>query len=181
MSPPPPTVDHVSGITLPRVLAGVVVAGMLAMWGYVTWLAIGPGRADPPDRVTDPAFAPAAETRCLAALGELATLPPARDTPEPVDRADVLDEANEIFAHMLDDLARLEPAGDDGRVVRLWLDDWRTYLGDREAYAARLRVDPNARMLVTSDPRAGDRHITRLIDDFAADNDIPACATPLDV
>jgi hypothetical protein len=158
----------------------VVVAAMVAMWGYVLYLAVGPGRPVPADRVEDPAFAPAAEQRCAAALAEVGALPRANETPDPVERADVLDRANAVFARMLDDLERLRPAGDDGRIVGLWLDDWRTYLGDRQAYAARLRVDPDARLLVTADARAGGRHITLLIDDFAVDNRIPACATPLD-
>jgi hypothetical protein len=90
----------------------------------------------------------------------------------------VLEDANRVFARMVDDLADLAPPGDDGRIVGLWIDDWRTYLGDRREFAERLRVDPDARLLVT--PAPGGRHITERIDDFAADNRIPACSTPLD-
>ena len=166
-------------ITLGRVVIIVLIAGMLAMWGYVAYLALGPGRAEPPDKVADAAFAPAAEARCAEAITEVAQLPPAMETPEPVERADVLDEANAIFADMLDDLDELVPEGDDGRIVTMWLADWRTYLGDREEYAAALRVDPETRLYITEAP--GGRQITQHIDDFAADNSIPACSTPLDV
>jgi hypothetical protein len=166
-------------VTVGRVVVVVLVAGMLAMWGYVAYLAFGPGRADPPDRVDDPAFAVAAEARCRQALADVAQLPPASATPEPAPRAEVLEAANATFAAMLDDLDLLVPAGDDGRIVELWLEDWRTYLGDREDYAARLRTEGDTRLYVTEGP--GGRHITTQIDHFAEDNDIPACSTPLDV
>ena len=166
-------------ITPGRVVVAILIAGMLAMWGYVAYLAFGPGRADPPDKIADPAFAPAAEARCGLAITEVAQLPPAMDTPDADDRADVLDRSNAIFAAMLDDLDELVPDGDDGRVVSLWLADWRTYLGDREEYAAALRVDPETRLYITES--SSGRQITERIDDFAADNEIPACSTPLDV
>ena len=56
-----------------HLLASVVfsllhVVAMVAMWSYVLYLAFGPGRQDPPDRLDDPAFATAAQDRCDAAL-----------------------------------------------------------------------------------------------------------------
>ena len=59
-----------------------------------------------------------------------------------------------------------------------WIADWRTYLGDREAYADALRTDPEARLYVTAKDR---EQVTEYIDAFAADNHMPACATPIDV
>ena len=46
---------------------------------------------------------------------------------------------------MVDDLEPLAPTGEDGEIVAAWIADWRTYLGDREAYADALRTDPEAR------------------------------------
>lgn len=156
----------------------VVVAAMLAMWGYVLYLALGPGRQHSPDRLDDPAFAAAAQPRCRDALDVVATLPPAAASPSAVERADVIDEANETFDAMLDDLEQMVPEGEDGDLVSAWLVDWRTYLGDRERYADALRADPDARLLVTA--KSG-QHITEYLNAFAADNDMPACSTPLDV
>ena len=89
-----------------------------------------------------------------------------------------MEEANDIFEAMVDDLAELAPAGEDGELVREWLADWRTYLGDREAYADAIRSDPEAQLLVSAKDR---EQITEYLDAFAADNRMIACATPLDV
>jgi hypothetical protein len=159
------------------VVASVVVVAMLAMWGYVLYLAFGPGRSDPPDRLEDPTFARAAEERCSAALDRIAALPLAVEAETPEARAEVLDEANGHLDEMLDDLAVLAPAGEEGDLVDAWLADWRTYLQDRADYAADLREDPDARLLVT--PKGGDQ-ITDYLDAFAQDNRMPACSTPTD-
>jgi hypothetical protein len=161
-----------------RWAATVAVLAMLAMWGYVVYLAVGPGRQPPPDRLDDPAFAAAAQTVCRRALDDVGRLPPAAESPDPGARADTIDAANERFARMLDELTALAPPGADGEVVLEWLADWRVYLGDREAYAADLRTDPEARLLVTPKDR---EQVTEYIDAFAADNRMPACGTPLDV
>ena len=79
---------------------------------------------------------------------------------------------------MVDDLEAIAPAGEDGEIVAEWIADWRTYLGDREAYADALRRDPEAQLLVTAKDR---EQITEYIDAFAADNHMTACATPIDV
>jgi hypothetical protein len=161
-----------------RVVAALLVVGMVAMWAYVLYLAFGPGRQPPPDRLDDPSFAAAAEVRCDEALDAVAALPRASETTTAAERATVVAEANQRFAEMLDDLDRLVPDGEDGEIVREWLADWRTYLDDREAFATALRRDPEARLLVSA--KASDQ-ITEHLDAFAADNHMPACATPLDV
>jgi hypothetical protein len=166
------------GRRLGRVALRVVVAAMVAMWVYVLYLAFGPGRQPPPDRLDDPAFAVAAQERCEAALDDVAELPRAVEAASPEARSEIVDQANERFAAMLDDLEAATPAGEDGELVSLWLADWRTYLGDRQDYADALLVDPDARLLVTARDR---EQITEYLDAFAADNDMPACATPIDV
>jgi hypothetical protein len=163
------------------VLAGVVLA-LVAMWVYVLYLAFGPGRQPPIDRLDDPAFAEAAESRCAAAVASVEELPVASETPTAAERAAVLEEADTTFAAMLDDLEgmlTLAPAGDQRRRATEWLADWRTYLGDREAYADALRADPGARLLVSEKPGEG-RQITGWIDEFALANRMESCATPTD-
>jgi hypothetical protein len=164
--------------TAGRVFLALLVVAMVSMWVYVLYLAFGPGRQPPPDRLDDPAFATAAEARCQVALGEVAALPRAVDAGSAGDRADVVEQANESFSAMLDDLAALAPQGEDGELVRAWLADWRTYLDDRADYAEALRNDPEARLLVS--PKDS-QQVTEYLDAFAADNRMPACATPLDV
>ena len=160
-----------------RLAIALAVAGMLGMWGYVVYLAFGPGRADPPDRLEHPTFARDAQARCSEALDRIAALPLAVEADTAAERAVVLEEANGHLAEMLDDLAALAPAGEEGELVDAWLADWRVYLGDREDYAAELREDPDARLLVTA--KGGDQ-ITDYLDAFAQDNRMPACSTPTD-
>jgi len=170
------------GSRLGRIVVLVVVAALVSMWGYVLYLAFGPGRQPPIDRLDDPAFAVAVEERCAEALEEIDRLPVASATHTAAQRADVLNRANAVYATMLDDLEQLEalaPAGDQRRRAGEWLADWRTYLGDRERYADALRTDAEARLLVSPKPGEG-RQITGWIDEFANANRMPSCISPTD-
>lgn len=173
-----PTTDRRSRWRPSRVAVVVLVVAMVGMWGYVLYLAFGPGRQPPPDRLDDPAFAEAAQQRCDAALDDVAALPSATESATAAERADVVEQANAVFAAMLDDLDDLAPGGEDGELVREWLADWRIYLADRQAYASAVREDPEAQLLVSAKDR---EQITEYLDAFAADNRMTACATPLDV
>jgi hypothetical protein len=164
--------------TAGRVVLVLIVVAMLAMWGYVLYLAFGPGRQPPPDQLADPAFGQAAEEVCRAAHVDVAALPPAVEARTAAERAEIITQANDRFATMLDDLEPLTPAGEDGAVVQEWLADWHTYLSDRVAYAEALASDPEARLYVTAKDNA---QITEYIDAFAADNHMQACGTPIDV
>jgi hypothetical protein len=165
-----------------RLLLAAVVVGLVSMWGYVLFLAFGPGRQPPIDRLDDPAFAEAGEQRCAEAVEQVEALPAASEAADAAERADVLTAADRIFEDMLDDLdgmVGLAPAGDQRRRATEWLADWRTYLGDRQAYAQALRTDPGARLLVSEKPGEG-RQITGWIDEFAAANRMSSCVTPTD-
>ncbi len=165
-----------------RLFLLVVVVALVSMWGYVLYLAFGPGRQPPIDRLDDPAFAVAAEDRCAEALDEVEELPVASESTTAAERAAVLTQADATFAVMLDDLdgmVDLAPAGDQRRRATEWLADWRTYLADREAYADALRADPDARLLVSEKAGEG-RQITGWIDEFANANRMPSCVTPTD-
>ena len=89
----------------------VTVALLLAMWGYVLYLAFGPGRQDPLDRLDDPAFATEAQAICDAAHDDVDQLPRAIEAESATERAAIVDEANERFAAMLDDLEAITPDG----------------------------------------------------------------------
>jgi hypothetical protein len=164
--------------TTGRVVVTVLVVAMVAMWGYVLYLAFGPGRQAPPDRLDDPAFALAAQERCAEALDEIAALPRAVDARTADERADVVQDANRRLGDMLDDLEAMVPDGEDGELVTEWLVDWRTYLADREAYVLALRSDPEAQLLVSAKDRD---QITEYLDAFARDNRMISCGTPIDV
>jgi hypothetical protein len=170
------------GSRLGRTVVLVVVCALVSMWGYVLFLAFGPGRQPPIDRLDDPAFAEAGEARCAEAVEQVEALPMASDSADAAERADVLAQADATFAGMLDDLdemVELAPAGDQRRRAAEWLADWRTYLSDRQAYAEALRTNPGARLLVSEKPGEG-RQITGWIDEFAEANRMPSCVTPTD-
>jgi hypothetical protein len=180
------TPDHPAGesgaLSRTKVLLSVVVIGLVSMWVYVVYLAFGPGRQPPVDRLEDPAFAEAAGPRCTEAVAAVEDLPVASEAHTPAERAAVLAEANEIFAGMLadlEDMARLAPAGDQRERTEAWLADWRVLLEDREAYAEALTRDPGAEMLISEKPGTG-RHVTGWVDEFALANKIDDCATPAD-
>lgn len=165
-----------------RLVVLIVVCALVSMWGYVLFLAFGPGRQPPIDRLDDPAFAEAAEERCATTLEQVGRLPVASASHTAAERADVLARANGAYAAMLDDLDGLQalaPAGDQRRRANEWLSDWRTYLGDREQYADALRTDPDARLLVSEKPGEG-QQITGWIDEFANANRMPSCVSPAD-
>ena len=161
----------------------VIVLGLLAMWGYVLYLAIFVGRADSPDKIDEPAFTERAEARCAGALAFVETLPRAEEQAgDPVGRADTVEVATTAFDEMVADLRTLrtnrvaDPVNDE--IVGLWLDDWDTLIADRFDYAARLRLDPEARLLNT--PGRDGRQVSLQIDEFAGTNDMPSCQSPLD-
>lgn len=164
--------------TTGRVIVLILVVAMVGMWVYVLYLAFGPGRQPPPDRLDDPGFAAAAQERCATALDEIAALPRAVDAATADERADVVEDANRHLDEMLDDLDAMVPGGEDGGLVSEWLADWRTYLADREAYVLALRSDPDAQLLVSAKDRD---QVTEYIDAFARDNRMISCGTPLDV
>jgi hypothetical protein len=167
-----------------RVVLTLVVVALVSMWGYVLYLAFGPGRHDPIDRLADTAFAEAGEARCARALDAVGELPLADESPNATARAGVIDKANGDFRAMLDDLdrlaARVPVAGDQRRRAEEWVSDWRLYVQDRQNYADKLRSDPDARMLVS--PKPGQAvQVTEWIDEFANANRMPSCVTPGDV
>jgi hypothetical protein len=171
------------GARIGRLVVLAVVVGLVAMWGYVVFLAFGPGRQPPLDRLEDPSFARAAEDVCVSAVADVEGLPEASEASSAEQRAGVVAEANARFEGMLGDLdglVDLAPGGDQRDRVERWLADWRTFLGDREEFASALRTDPEARMLVSEKAGTG-RHITAWIDEFARANRMPSCISPADV
>jgi len=175
---PPTDVPPGRRWTVGRVLAITTVVLLVAMWGYVLYLAFGPGRQPPPDRLSDPTFATDAQAICEAAHADVDQLPRAIEATDADERADVVAEANARFTAMVDDLEAITPPGEDGQIVTEWLADWRTYLGDRADYVEALRRDPDTQLVVTAKDR---EQITEYIDAFSADNKMITCATPIDV
>jgi hypothetical protein len=159
---------------LGTVLALVVVAATIGMWAYL-FLVADPGI---PDQLDDDAFPDEAQSVCAAAVERIEGLPPAQEAESPEERAVAVTEANQILTQMVTDLRAVAPtAGQDARLIRLWLEDWDTYLADRVEYAEGLAAGEDVELLVTA---RGAGQITVTLDHFAMVNDMLACSAPLD-
>lgn len=156
--------------------AAVVVIGSFILWGYAL---SGVARRDPPDTLADKAYAAQAETVCAPYRQAVDALPPAPAAKSPVDRAEVLGQANDTLAAMVADLRTIGPDNDTDRaIVDAWLRDWDHYLQDRRVYRDQLATGADAKFILTSDSGV---IYTKSMDNLATVNAMPSCATPGDV
>ena len=168
--------------TKPRTLLRVVLVAvcllMVLMWiGIFTdyFAKTAPGTLD------DRAFPEEAQPICTAAKTRLDGLKKAFETTDHVDRANEVAKSNVILHDMLDQLKAIAPTADrDGRMTQEWLGDWNTYVGNREDYVNRLRVDEKARFLESPKSSATEQ-ISKPIDRFAYVNKMDQCDTPKDM
>lgn len=157
----------------------VAVSVLLGGWIYVLFI-YDPGLMI--DELADRTFPTHAEQVCAAAKAELADLPTADLATSASERADVVARSNTILAAMVTDLRPLAPTEPeqvaDG--VNEWLDDWSTYIGNRQDYVENLRLDDDARFL-ESTKGSDTKGITRAINSFAQVNQMESCETPADL
>lgn len=168
------------GRRIRRVGVIAVIASFIGIWGYVMYLSIFVGRAEPRDRLSDRAYAESAETVCAPFRADIDTLPFANELKTPAERADVLDEATSQLEVMVEELETLTPPteADEALAVQRWLADWVEYNGNRRSYADRFRAGLDEPFRVTD--RDGEQIDTK-IDDFAHLNFMESCETPNDV
>ncbi len=159
------------------VLGLLVAAASMGVWIYALFF-YDPGLMI--DQLADRTFPRKAEQICATARKQIATLPTADQTKDPVDRADTVDRANDYLRDMTGALSPLVPEG-QGRIttgIHEWIADWNTYIADRQEYADALRKDPSTRF---SETRKGNRQISLAINAFAQVNRMESCAVPGDV
>lgn len=160
-----------------RVLALLAILMVMGLWG---WALFFPPSTTPPGTLTDRSWPEAAEQVCTNAAAQLAPLPKSFETTTAVARSEVIVKTNVILNSMLDQLAALPPSTDPGDVsdTTEWLADWRTYVGDRAAYATALSQDPSARFYVSLKDK---KQVTVPVDFFAKMNKMYNCVTPDDI
>ena len=163
-----------------RTGVALVVLSFVGIWGYVMYLSIFVGRAEPRDRLEDVAWTESAEQTCAGPRATIDQLPFANELDSTTERADVLDEATDVLEVMVTRLDGLLPpsSAEEAAAVDKWLADYRTYLDDRRAYAERFRSGLDEPFRVTD---RGGFQIDVLIDDFAHVNYMESCETPNDV
>ena len=104
-------------------------------------------------------------------------LPPAHLTTDPLERADVLDEANALLVAQVDELEALvpltPPAARIGAGSTSGSPTGTPTSATASAYPDALRADRDARFRETE--KAGD-HISEALEGFAVKNSMPSCA-----
>ena len=134
------------------------------------------------DELADPTFPTQAEKICAASVAEIEKLPLANLASTPAERAGNVEISNTILRQMIQDLRPIAPSepSEVAKGVTEWLNDWDTYIGNREDYAENLRKDPEARFL-ESTKGSSTKGITRAINGFARVNRMESCTTPADL
>lgn len=162
--------------------AGLVFVCALigAMWVY----AFGFAPRESINRVNDREWSRRAEQVCVEAgrrRGELTDLTRLDvDDPDQLQRrADLIDSATDTIETAIDQIASIEPRDDKGRdIVPEWIADYRRYIEDRRAYAARIRAGDVGSF--TETPVDG-LPITERIEAFARANEMTSCIPPYDL
>ena len=160
-----------------RILALLAVLLIVFLWG---WALFFPPSTKAPGTLQDRTFPEAADQICTTAAGELTLLPKAYQTTDPISRSEVITKTDVILYAMLDKLKSIAPPTDteDGKNISEWLADWRSFVGDRAAYAEALLTNPKARFYVSTKDKG---QVTRPIDFFATFNKMYNCVTPDDI
>lgn len=169
------------GRPLRRLGFAAVALSFVGIWGYVLYLSFFVGRADHRDKLDDTRWVESAEATCEPTAASIEQMPFISEVDDPVERAELLDQATDELERMVVQLRGLvapaEP--EEARAVDRWLDDWELYNQDRREYAEFFRSGRDEAFTVTD---RGGYHVDVLLDDFAVKaNDMPSCAPPDDV
>jgi len=166
--------------TMGRILALIGFAAFASFWIWALFFASKEGV----NRIEDRAWVEQAQAICEQAADERTALANYTRLDEGgaeliLQRADIVDEATESLARMLNSLEALPLTGEKGRaIIPMWIDEYRTYLGDRRNYTEQLRsTGENLPFYET----ANKIPISERLATFAADNEMPACKPPLDL
>ncbi len=167
-----------------RIGLTLLVVGLVGFW---VWVFLFAPRGNPA-RLEAEAFTERAEELCSATHVAVDALPSPRETPLPADRAVQVAVATDLTATMISELqaaTSLIPDPEELEVVERWLDDWDTYLGDRERHYEKLQTaDENTSghdlRFTISETASGGAYTTRIAG-FANVNHMASCRIPGDI
>jgi hypothetical protein len=157
-----------------------VVVTFVVFWTWALFFA----SKESVNRIEDRAWAARAERICASAEAERQALADYReldgaDAAMLAERAAIVDRATAIVTAMLDDVVAVAPSDAKGRaIVPQWEADYRIYLDDRREYADRLRAGEDVPF---SETALEGIPISDKVEVFAGDNEMPACAPPIDL
>lgn len=177
-SSPTPTRETRSILTRPLAFIGFGV--FATFWIWALFFASKEGV----NRIEDRSWVESAQSICESAADERTALANYTRLDEGgaeliQQRADIVDEATDTLERMLNSLEALPLTGEKGQaIIPLWIDEYRTYLGDRRNYTAQLRESGENLPFYET---ANQIPISERLATFAADNEMPACKPPLDL
>lgn len=164
-----------------RGLLLVILAAFAVFWIWALFFA----SKEAVNRIDDRAWAERAQTICIEATEERIALADLtridQAGPELIERrAEIVDESTDILEQMLDDVVAVAPTDEKGQgIVPLWEDEYRIYLGDRRAYADQLRA--SGENLAFYETAVDELPVSERLATFAGDNEMSACAPPIDL
>jgi len=176
-----PTTERSRGVQiLTRTTLTLVMLGFAAFWVWALFFA----SKEAINRIEDRDWSARAQQICLDADTARDALADYRRLDSGGselirERADIIDRATDILDDMVDDIDAVTPADDKGAaIVPMWIDEYRTYIGDRRRYADELRTTgENLPFYETM----AEVPISERLATFAADNDMAACSPPFDL
>ena len=176
-----PTAERSRGVQiLTRTTLTAVMLGFAAFWVWALFFA----SKEAINRIEDRDWSARAQQICLDADTARDALADYRRLDSGGaelirERADIIDAATDIMDDMVDDIDAVAPTDDKGAaIVPMWIDEYRTYIGDRRRYANELRTTgENLPFYETM----AEVPISERLATFAADNDMAACAPPFDL
>ena len=164
-----------------RVLGGLGALAFAAFWVWALFFA----SKEPINQIGDTLWAERAEQICAAAEQDRLALADFREMQGASaqlvrERADIVDRATDVIEEMLDDVVAVVPDDAKGRaLVPQWEAEYRIYIGDRRAFADRLRETGENDPFYES--QAEGLPISERLETFAGDNKMPSCAPPRDL
>ena len=161
--------------TVGRTVGTIIVALLAVMWIY---LFVFGNDYHGPGWLTNRSFPPVAEKICNRAEDYISRLPAASQSKSSTHRADTIDRADKRLLQMQSELRAAVPDTSQAKYINEWLDDWTTFIQDRQSYADHLRQTPKAEFLVT--PKDGTQ-LSESLDNFSDVNNMAGCDTPHDV
>ena len=175
-----PTPARETRSVLTRAVALIGFGVFATFWIWALFFASKEGV----NRVEDRAWVESAQSICETAADERTALANYTRLDEGGaelirQRADIVDEATDTLERMLNSLEALPLTGEKGQaIIPLWIDEYRTYLGDRRTYTEQLRESGENLPFYET---ANQIPISERLATFAADNEMPACKPPLDL
>ncbi len=182
METPPSSPNPTRGTRsiLTRTLALIGFGVFATFWIWALFFASKEGV----NRIEDRAWVESAQSICETAADERTALANYTRLDEGgaeliLQRAEIVDEATDTLERMLNSLEALPLTGEKGQaIIPLWIDEYRTYLGDRRNYTAQLRESGENLPFYET---ANQIPISERLATFDEYNEMPACKPPLDL